>query len=398
MKFFFRISICLMLASNLHAEEKVINEFSGTPPTPGSIRSLAWGEAPEEYIVQAGDSLFDICEQLLGDGNYWPKLWATNPEVKNPHFIHPGTKLRFFNGDLDNPPYLEVISEDEVVPIDHSKLNTAELLTENIKSIELGNLRSEQPTIEIIGPDQLEVNSEVTDTFEFVGYIDPQKESQVIIPGFVFKDEVDPVGTIKIGTEGENSPNELSKVFFDFESAPTQNTLYSVLRPEQKVYHPKTGDFIGFRYSYVATLRVLQIDSQESLAIAKIEKQRLSAREGDVVVPYVSTQRLVSTFETTKPNAKSSSVILGFDFQEQQIANAGHFVFLENQSLTTGQFLPIYQINGRIQNGIGHDKLPSSEFKESVGIIQVIDTSQAAALGYIISCTREVLVGDQLSL
>ena len=390
--------ICGLLSFSAYSEEKIIDQFSGTPPLPGGIRNLAWGEAPEEYIVQPGDSLFDICEQLVGDGNYWPKLWATNPEVKNPHFIHPGTKLRFFGGDLDNPPYLEVISDDEVMPINHSKIKTEELLTENIKSVELDSLRVESPAIEIIGPDQLEVNSEATDSFEFVGYLEPHKDTQVVIPGFILKEEVEALGVIRVGSEGEIAPSELSKVFFDYKTAPTSNTSYTVLRPEQKIFSPKSGDFIGYRYSYVATLLVIQIDTSESIALAKIEKQRLSSRAGDIVVPYMSTQRLISTYETTPSNAVSPAAIIGFEFNEQQIANSGHFVYLENESLTTGQFLNIFQTNGRIQNGTGSAKLPNTVFSEPIGVVQIIDTSQAAALGYIISCTREVLLGDKLSL
>ncbi len=397
-KLFFGLACVIFAPSkSTWAQETVIDKFSGTPPMPGSIRNLAWGEAPEEYTVQAGDSLFDICEQLLGDGNYWPKLWATNPEVKNPHFIHPGTKLRFFGGDLDNPPYLEVISEDEVLPVNHSKINPDELLTEKIKTVELGGLREESPPIEIIGPNQLEVNSEVTDTFEFVGYRDPQRDAQVTIPGFILKDEIEPVGTIIVGTEGELAPNELSQVFFEYEIQPTPDTLYTILRPEQKIFHPQSGDFIGYRYSYIGTVRLIKSDPENTVAAAKVERQRLSTKTGDLVVAYLSTNRPVSTYETIKPSGNSSAVVLGFDFDEQRFANAGHFVFLENQGLTSGQFLPIYQTNGRMQNGIGGAKFPDTKLIKTIGVIQIIDTSQAAALGYIISSTREILIGDKLS-
>ena len=42
---------------------------------PGTLRVLSEEEAPEEYIVEPGDTLFDICDQLLDEGSYWPKLW-----------------------------------------------------------------------------------------------------------------------------------------------------------------------------------------------------------------------------------------------------------------------------------------------------------------------------------
>ena len=69
---------------------------------PGTRRILSPGEAPFEYTVKPGDTLYDICDQLIDDTNFWPKLWAANPQIHNPHFIRPGMRLRFYPG-LGNP-------------------------------------------------------------------------------------------------------------------------------------------------------------------------------------------------------------------------------------------------------------------------------------------------------
>ena len=47
----------------------------------------------QEYIVQKGDTFWDISRRLLGSPWYWPKLWTKNPHIQNPHWIFPGTKL-----------------------------------------------------------------------------------------------------------------------------------------------------------------------------------------------------------------------------------------------------------------------------------------------------------------
>ena len=64
------------------------NEFGGVAPLPGTLREMAVGEAPEIYSVEEGDTMYDVCNQLIDDGNFWPKLWSINPDVKNPHFIY----------------------------------------------------------------------------------------------------------------------------------------------------------------------------------------------------------------------------------------------------------------------------------------------------------------------
>jgi len=52
------------------------------------------GEVKSFHIVRKGDTLWGICGEQLGDSRVWPRVWAFNPQLQNPHWIYPGDQLR----------------------------------------------------------------------------------------------------------------------------------------------------------------------------------------------------------------------------------------------------------------------------------------------------------------
>jgi hypothetical protein len=49
---------------------------------------------PETHSVRRGDTLWDLSARYYSNPYFWPRVWAYNPQVLNPHWIYPGDRLK----------------------------------------------------------------------------------------------------------------------------------------------------------------------------------------------------------------------------------------------------------------------------------------------------------------
>ncbi|MCY4444662.1 MAG: LysM domain-containing protein [Proteobacteria bacterium] len=361
------------------------NEFSGTPGVLDSLGILDVGEAPSYYTIQEGDTLFDICDQLLDDPDYWPKLWALNPEIRNPHYIWPGMVLRFYPGDEFLPPFLEIEDDEDLDPVNVA----SDYVVEDLLFVDLFDVPPEAP------PRGFTLSN-------FVEWDDIQTPSVTAIGGYGSVGIVATQPFFVLESRLKDALAELKGIFTDSAAInpaglleadePLQpGTTYSVLRYGEKVRHPRTNNTVGFRYLNIGVIRVDEYSEEEEEAIFSTVHQWGFFMVGDLVVPLRPSQHdmpLPSGMEGRDADA----TVIGFKASESTIAAENRFIILDSNAFNTGERVALYR---RRTSSHSDRNIRGFGGVQRYGVVHVVDVGDETAIAYVLHAGYLVEPGDR---
>ncbi|NBX16536.1 MAG: LysM peptidoglycan-binding domain-containing protein [Proteobacteria bacterium] len=346
-----------------------------------SIPALREGEAPLEYTVQAGDTLWDISDQLLDDASWWPKLWVLNPELTDPDKIEPGTRLLFYPATKTEGP--ELAAKNSPDPFAEPKVDLATLQTFNM-DVKTDN----RPKGELIDPSSVDRYQNIIT----VG--DPTVTATYMfrVPGF-YSSGVDPVGEIVSDANSPLISGQGQNLIARFDSRdPRPGERFMVVRetPVLSNLIPVSPD--GNLFTHTGSVGVVRVSSS-GYATLVAEDASSHMAPGDLLIPmnkniYVPINPTVGG----RPN-QAPAYVVATEGGSYQSAGPGIAVYLQGAEgrnpFQVGDEVELFMPSG---STFGFTDKELTE-RESVATARIVDASPESAVGVIIRAKREVTAG-----
>jgi hypothetical protein len=314
---------------------------------------------PETYVVQRGDTLWDIASMFLRDPWYWPEIWQINPQVANPHLIFPGDILSLAYLD-DGRPVIQLERGPQVA----AGGGGFERLSPRVRS---------EPLEEAIA----------TIPFETIAAF-------LSRPRVIDRDAIDDLPYIVAHREGLMGSSGRDVYVRGINEA--VGTVFNVVERGQELVDPDTNDVLGYQGIYVGQGRIDRTGDPSTLRLLE------SVREA-VVGNYLMEEEDVTpiNFFPRSPDSQIEgrimSVLEGVSLIGQYqvvVINRGSEAGLE-----PGHVLRAYQAGRTIrdtQRGAFGQKVRLPD--EPAGTMMVFRTSERLSYALVMEATTPLALLD----
>lgn len=229
------------------------------PPPGGNRLSMAdlAPDAPDQYTVVKGDTLWGIAGKFLKDPWKWPQIWQMNrDQIKDPHWIYPGDVIRLDRSGAE--PRLSLGSggaadaEANVVKVDpRVRVESLRTAITSIPGSAIGPFLTQPLVVDATGLDR--------------------------VPSIVAIEE----GRVVVGAGDTAYADRM---------VASDGINWQIFRPAKPLTDPETGEILGYEAKYVGDARVRRYGDPSTI---EITKARMEVNRGD---------RLLPARENTYPN------------------------------------------------------------------------------------------------
>ncbi|MBD3309002.1 LysM peptidoglycan-binding domain-containing protein [candidate division KSB3 bacterium] len=351
----------------------------------GSHQAHAQGDfLSRNYVVQYGDTLWDIAGDHLGNPYRWREIHQNNPQVSNPNLIYPGDILGLASAGVQagrQPPGARRRSDKAIARPWYG------VPAPEPPEIE----RPKIPEPIVPSPDFIEANGYIvpytieqleTEDFGQITGIMPTEEgertSRIIHseygqPGLVFGDMI----YINKGLQDNFQEGD---IFLGF-------------RPIREIQHPVTAEVLGTQIEILGRLRIKTLEPE--ISCAEIVKSYTYMQVGNPIMPIS---------ELSLPLAKplvGNSRSYGLKVGNQLI---GHIIAekIQRQGISSGDivFLDVGAAQGvqPADNFIIYREIGEKYPKQAIGRLTVLSTRKQTSTAMVTESIKVIHIGEKAVL
>ena len=327
---------------------------------------------PESYLVQRGDTLWDLSGKWLGDPHLWPQVWDQNRYILDSHWIYPGDPLAVPGKPNVVPPEGPPTAEGQPAGGDAGTETAAAAEDTGAAAgsgadAGAGSAVSTTPAMIQMADDHDMYCS---------GWVEPSREPSTL--------------TI-LGTELEKTQQANGDIIF-LSQGRNQGIAagndYLVVRADHKVVHPATNEKMGTYMQRMGRVRILC--AQENTSTAVVVGSCEGMHNGDEllpwkVIPSPVLDRIPTVDRCMEPSGLAQGYVVDGGADEMLSVAAGNVVATDlgdGSGVRPGSLLTLFRDNG---------ELPRLVLGQAV----VLTVDGATSTAKILQTSREVRRGDR---
>jgi len=306
--------------------------------------------APNEYVVQVGDTLWDIAATFLNDPWFWPEIWYVNPEIENPHLIYPGDVLGLVY--IDGEPRVT-------------------------------NVRGSSY--------RLSPEARVTPLDEAISSIPHHAISAFLSTGVVLQEnEVEELPYI-VAAKGEHLIAAAGNTVYVRRSSAEPGTRFNIVHIGEKLADPDDNHIVGFHGILIGEGTLRRSGDPGSFAITMSKRE---AKQGDLLIPAAVDIPL--NFFPKAPSAAIDGRIIHVVDGVTQIGQYQVVVINRgtNDGLTVGDVLTAFRAGDVVRDKVagGSVRLPD----EDAGTIMIFKSYDEISYGLVMEATQAIHLLDHV--
>ena len=377
---FFLLAGILLLVACAEPPPPYAVVYEAPPPTadipvqartqePAPVETIVYEpEYPETYIVQEGDTLWDISTVFLRDPWYWPEIWFKNPQIENPHLIYPGDTLAIIY--VGGQRRVQLISRGEQGQLQQGQTAEGLQIVKVNPRVRTQPIDATIPTIQIDRIRHLIARPMVIDpeTLNNSAYVLASLDDHLI-----------------------NSIND--KLYVRKLDTSSGSGRYQIYRPNRPIYDPDTSELLGYEAIYVGESKLLLRGDPASVRVTNSEREIL---RDDRVMPIDNTA-FERDFYPRPPNSEVSGRIVAL---LDAISQTGLYQTIainlgQRDGLETGNILRISRTGVAIPDPAEPDprfrvKLPD----EQIGMAMIIRTFEKMSYALVMEADFPITLND----